>query len=427
MGAAGRDFHNFNTLFRDNDQYEVVAFTATQIPGIDDRPYPPELSGELYPNGIPIHPEEELGKLIDEHKVDDVFFSYSDVSYQYVMQRAALVASHGANFVLPAADDTTIESSKPVISICAVRTGSGKSPTSRKIGKILQEKGRKVVLVRHPMPYGDLAKQMVQRFETVEDLEKHDTTIEEREEYGPIIRSGMVVYAGVDYEKILRQAEAEADIIIWDGGNNDYSFYKSDLHIVIADPLRPGHELLYYPSEVNIRMADVVIINKVDSAKPGDVELVRRNVKATNPNAIIMKAKLRVIPDDGEQIRGKRVLAIEDGPTLTHGNMKFGAAIVAAKEFGASETIDPTPFAVGSIKATLEKYGHDDLLPAMGYDDLQVKELEETINAADCDLVLSATPANLSLILNVNKPIIHVAYELEEMGDTNLEDVLKDL
>ena len=426
MGAAGRDFHNFNTLFRDNDQYEVVAFTATQIPGIDDRPYPPELSGELYPNGIPIRPEEELGKLIDEHKVDDVVFSYSDVSYQYVMQRAALVASHGANFVLPAADDTTIKSSKPVISICAVRTGSGKSPTSRKVAKILQEKGRKVVLVRHPMPYGDLAKQMVQRFETVEDLEKHDTTIEEREEYGPIIRSGMVVYAGVDYEKILRQAEEEADIIIWDGGNNDYSFYKSDLHIVIADPLRPGHELLYYPSEVNIRMADVVIINKVDSAKPGDVELVRRNVKATNPNAVIMKAKLRVLPDDGEEIRGKRVLAIEDGPTLTHGNMKFGAAIVAAKEFGASETIDPTPFAVGSIKATLEKYGHDDLLPAMGYDDLQVKELEETINAADCDLVLSATPANLSLILNVNKPIIHVAYELEEMGDTNLEDVLKD-
>ena len=426
MGAAGRDFHNFNTLFRDNEQYEVVAFTATQIPGIDDRPYPPELSGELYPNGIPIRPEEELGKLIDEHKVDDVVFSYSDVSYQYVMQRAALVASHGANFVLPAADDTTIKSSKPVISICAVRTGSGKSPTSRKIGKILQEKGRKVVLVRHPMPYGDLAKQMVQRFETVEDLEKHDTTIEEREEYGPIIRSGMVVYAGVDYEKILRQAETEADIIIWDGGNNDYSFYKSDLHIVIADPLRPGHELLYYPSEVNIRMADIVIINKVDSAKPGDVELVRRNIKATNPNAVIMKAKLRVLPDDGEQIRGKRVLAIEDGPTLTHGNMKFGAAIVAAKEFGASETIDPTPFAVGSIKETLQKYGHDDLLPAMGYDDLQVKELEETINAADCDLVLSATPANLSLILNVNKPIIHVAYELEEMGKPDLEEVLKD-
>ncbi len=426
MGAAGRDFHNFNTLFRGNEQYEVVAFTATQIPGIDDRPYPPELSGELYPNGIPIRPEEELGKLIDEHRVDDVVFSYSDVSYQYVMQRAALVSSHGANFVLPAADDTTIKSSKPVISICAVRTGAGKSPTSRKIGKILQEKGRKVVLVRHPMPYGDLAKQMVQRFETVEDLEKYDTTIEEREEYGPIIRSGMVVYAGVDYEKILRQAETEADIIIWDGGNNDYPFYKSDLHIVIADPLRPGDELLYYPSEVNIRMADIVIINKVDSAKPEDVELVRRNVKATNPNAVIMKAKLRVLPDDGEQIRGKRVLAIEDGPTLTHGNMKFGAAIVAAKEFGASETIDPTPFAVGSIKETLEKYGHDDLLPAMGYGDFQVKELEETINAADCDLVLSATPANLSLILNVNKPIIHVAYELEEMGKPDLEEVLKD-
>jgi predicted GTPase len=426
MGAAGRDFHNFNTLFRDNDQYEVVAFTAAQIPGIDDRPYPPELSGGLYPNGIPIRPEEELGRMIDEHKVDDVFFSYSDVSYQYVMQRAALVSSHGANFVLPAADDTTIKSSKPVISICAVRTGSGKSPTSRKVGKILQEKGRKVVLVRHPMPYGDLARQMVQRFETVEDLEKHDTTIEEREEYGPIIRSGMVVYAGVDYEKILRQAEEEADIVIWDGGNNDFPFYKSDLHIVIADPLRPGHELSYYPSEVNIRMADIVIINKVDSAKPGDVELVRRNVAATNPDAVIMKAKLRVIPDNGEQIQGKRVLAIEDGPTLTHGNMKFGAAIVAAKEFGASETIDPTPFAVGSIKETLDKYGHDDLLPAMGYGDVQVKELEETINAADCDLVLSATPANLSLILNVNKPIVHVAYELEEIGDTSLEEVLKD-
>jgi predicted GTPase len=426
MGAAGRDFHNFNTLFRDNEQYEVVAFTAAQIPGIDDRPYPPELSGGLYPNGIPIRPEEDLGKLIDEHRVDDVVFSYSDVSYQYVMQRAALVSSHGANFVLPAADDTTIESSKPVISVCAVRTGSGKSPTSRKIAKILQDKGRKIVIVRHPMPYGDLAKQMVQRFETVEDLDRHDTTIEEREEYGPIIRSGMIVYAGVDYEKILRQAENEADIVIWDGGNNDYPFYKSDLHIVIADPLRPGHELLYYPSEVNIRMADIVIINKVDSARPGDVELVRRNVRATNPNAIIMKAKLRVLPDDGEQIRGKRVLAIEDGPTLTHGNMKFGAAIVAAKEFGASETIDPTPFAVGSIKATLEKYGHDDLLPAMGYDDVQTKELEETINAADCDLVLSATPANLSLILDVNKPIIHVGYELEEMGEPDLEDVLKD-
>jgi predicted GTPase len=426
MGAAGRDFHNFNTLFRDNEQYEVVAFTAAQIPGIADRPYPPELSGELYPNGIPIRPEEELGALIDQYKVDDVVFSYSDVSYLHVMQRAALVSSHGANFVLPAADDTTLESSKPVISICAVRTGSGKSPTTRRIAKILQDKGRKVVVVRHPMPYGDLVKQTVQRFETVEDLDKHDTTIEEREEYGPLIRKGMIVYAGVDYEKILREAENEADIVIWDGGNNDYPFYKSDLHIVIADPLRPGNELSYYPSEVNIRMADIVIINKVDSAKPGDVELVGRNVRATNPDAVIMKARLRVIPDDGEQIRGKKVLAIEDGPTLTHGNMKFGAAIVAAKEFGALETIDPTPFAVGSIKKTLEKYGHDDLLPAMGYDDVQIKELERTINSADCDLVLSATPANLSLILNVNKPIIHVAYELEEMGRPDLEEVLKD-
>ncbi|MCK4444080.1 MAG: GTPase [Thermoplasmata archaeon] len=426
MGAAGRDFHNFNTLFRDNEEYEVVAFTATQIPGIADRRYPPELSGELYPNGIPIHPEQELGKLIDELRVDDVVFSYSDVSYEYVMHRASIVNQHGAHFILPGVEDSMVESSKPVISICAVRTGSGKSPTSRKIADILKAKGRKVVLVRHPMPYGDIKRQVVQRFETLEDLDKHECTIEEREEYGPIIRRGMVVYAGVDYEKILREAESEADVIIWDGGNNDFPFYKPDLHIVVADALRPGSEMTHYPSETNVRLADVVIINKVDVAKPEDVETVERNIREINTSASVMKARLQVIPEDAESIRGKRVLAIEDGPTLTHGNMKFGAAIVAARDHGASEIVDPRPFAVGSIKQTLEKYDLDNLLPAMGYDSAQVRELEETINAIDCDVVLSATPAHLSRILNVNKPIIRVEYELEEIGKPDLVEILKE-
>lgn len=424
MGAAGRDFHNFNTLYRDNDRYEVVAFTATQIPGIANRKYPPELAGNLYPNGIPIHPEENLGKLIEEHKIDDVVFSYSDVSYEYVMHRSSVVNRHGASFVLPAADDTMIESSKKVISICAVRTGAGKSPTSRRITGILKERGREVVVVRHPMPYGDLGKQMVQRFEVMEDLDRHDCTIEEREEYGPLIRRGIVVYAGVDYEKILREAENEADVVVWDGGNNDFPFYKPNLHIVMADALRPGSELSHYPSEVNVRLADVVIINKVDVAKPEDVKAVEDNIRTINPEASIMKARLKVIPEDEDGINGKRVLAIEDGPTLTHGNMKFGAAIVAARNHGAAEIIDPRPFAVGSIKTTLEKFDLDNLLPAMGYGDVQIQELEQTINASDCDVVLSATPAHLSRILNANKPIIRVAYELEEMGKPDLEDVL---
>jgi predicted GTPase len=425
MGAAGRDFHNFNTLFRNNEEYEVVAFTAAQIRGIAGRTYPPELSGDLYPNGIPIHPEEELEKLIEEHKVDDVFFSYSDVEYDYVMLRAARAISHGANFVLPAAEDSTLKSTKPIVSIGAVRTGSGKSPTTRKVAKILTEKGRKVVVVRHPMPYGDLKKQIVQRFEKLEDLEAHNCTIEEREEYGPLIRKGMVVFAGVDYERILREAEKEADVIVWDGGNNDFPFFKSDLHIVIADPLRAGHELAYYPSVVNLGLADFVIINKVDSADPKDVETVESNVRMINPRAKILRAKLRLVVEDGERIEGKRVLAIEDGPTLTHGNMKFGAAVVAARNYGASEIIDPTPFAVGSIKKTLNDYKLDKLLPAMGYDADQIRELEETINAADCDIVLSATPADLSRILKVDKPVLHIGYELEELGKPDLEDLLK--
>ncbi len=424
MGAAGRDFHNFNTLFRDNDKYEVVAFTATQIPGIAGRKYPSELAGSLYPKGIPIRPEEELGDLIEKHKVDDVVFSYSDVSYEYVMHRSSIVNRYGASFILPAADDTMIASSKKIMSVCAVRTGAGKSPTTRKIAAMLKDRGRKVVVIRHPMPYGDLVKQTVQRFEVLEDLDKHDCTIEEREEYGPLIRNGMVVYAGVDYEKILREAEKEADVIIWDGGNNDIPFFKSDLHIVMADALRPGSELSHYPSEANVRFADVVIINKVDIAEPEDVRTVEENIRSINPKASIMKARFKVIPEDEEGIRGKRVLAVEDGPTLTHGNMKFGAAIVAARNHGAGEIIDPRPYAVGSIKETLERYELDDLLPAMGYGDVQIQELEDSINAADCDVVLSATPAHLSTILDVNKPIIRVAYELEEIGKPDLEDVL---
>ncbi|UCD92059.1 MAG: GTPase [Methanobacteriota archaeon] len=427
MGAAGRDFHNFNTLLRNNEEYEVVAFTATQIPGIANRAYPPELSGSLYPNGIPIRPEEELGKLIDEHQVEEVVFSYSDVSYDYVLERGAIVERHGAEFILPDAEDTMLESSKPIVSVGAVRTGSGKSPTTRRIARILIDKGKKVVVVRHPMPYGDLKKQIVQRFEMVEDLDKHDCTIEEREEYGPLIRKGIVVYAGVDYELILREAEKEADIVIWDGGNNDYPFFKSNLHIVIADALRPGHELTYYPSKVNVRLANVVIINKVDEADPDDIRTVEENVRSLNSKAKIMKAKLNVVVQDGDEIEGKRVLAIEDGPTLTHGDMKFGAAVVAARKYKASELIDPTPYAVGSIKKTLERYGLDNLLPAMGYGDEQIEELEETINASDCDIVLSATPADLSRLLKADKPVLKIGYELVELEEPGLEGLLRDL
>jgi predicted GTPase len=426
MGAAGRDFHNFNTYFRDNKAYRVVAFTATQIPDIEGRKYPAALAGKLYPKGIPIQAEAELNDLIAAHKVDDVHFAYSDVSHEYVMQKASQVMAAGANFVLLGPNDTMIKSRKPVVSVCAVRTGSGKSQTSRKVAEILQKKGRKVAAIRHPMPYGDLVKQKVQRFADYADLDKHECTIEEREEYEPHIDKGIIVYAGVDYGAILRQAEKEADVILWDGGNNDFSFYKSDLEIVVADPHRAGHELRYHPGETNFRRADVIVINKMDTAKQEDIDLVLANIKRINPKATIIRANSPTIVKDGDRITGKRVLVIEDGPTLTHGGMKYGAGIVAAKKYGAAEIIDPRPFAVGTIKKTFEKYSHlDNVLPAMGYGDKQTRELAKTIEAIDCDLVVSATPIDITRVIKVAKPILRVGYELEEIGTPTLKDVLR--
>jgi len=426
MGAAGRDFHNFNTYFRDNKDYRVVAFTATQIPDIDGRKYPAELAGKLYPKGIPIHAEAELNALIAAHKVDDVHFAYSDVSHEYVMQKASQVMAAGANFVLLGPNDTMIKSRKPVISVCAVRTGSGKSQTSRKVAEILQKKGRKVVAIRHPMPYGDLVKQKVQRFADYADLDKHECTIEEREEYEPHIDKGIIVYAGVDYGAILRQAEKEADVILWDGGNNDFSFYKSDLEIVVADPHRAGHELRYHPGETNFRRAQVIVINKMDTAKKEDIDIVLANIKRINPKATVVRANSPTIVEDGGRITGKRVLVIEDGPTLTHGGMKYGAGIVAARKYGAAEIIDPRPFAVGTIKKTFEKYNHlDNVLPAMGYGDKQTRELAKTIEAIDCDLVVSATPIDITRVIKVSKPILRVGYELEEIGSPTLKDLLR--
>jgi predicted GTPase len=426
MGAAGRDFHNFNTYFRDNKDYRVVAFTATQIPDIEGRKYPAELAGKLYPKGIPIHAEAELNDLIAAHKVDDVHFAYSDVSHEYVMQKASQVMAAGANFVLLGPNDTMIKSRKPVISVCAVRTGSGKSQTSRKVAEILQKKGRQVVAIRHPMPYGDLVKQKVQRFADYADLDKHECTIEEREEYEPHIDKGIIVYAGVDYGAILRQAEKEADVILWDGGNNDFSFYKSDLEIVVADPHRAGHELRYHPGETNFRRAQVIVINKMDTAKKEDIDVVLANIKKINPKATIVRANSPTIVEDGGRITGKRVLVIEDGPTLTHGGMKYGAGIVAARKYGAAEIIDPRPFAVGTIKKTFEKYNHlDNVLPAMGYGDKQTRELAKTIEAIDCDLVVSATPIDITRVIKVSKPILRVGYELEEIGSPTLKDLLK--
>ena len=426
MGAAGRDFHNFNTYFRDNKDYRVVAFTATQIPDIEGRKYPAELAGKLYPKGIPIHAEAELNDLIAAHKVDDVHFAYSDVSHEYVMQKASQVMAAGANFVLLGPNDTMIKSRKPVISVCAVRTGSGKSQTSRKVAEILQKKGRQVVAIRHPMPYGDLVKQKVQRFADYADLDKHECTIEEREEYEPHIDKGIIVYAGVDYGAILRQAEKEADVILWDGGNNDFSFYRSDLEIVVADPHRAGHELRYHPGETNFRRAKVIVINKMDTAKQEDIDLVLANIKRVNPKATVVRANSPTIVKDGGRITGKRVLVIEDGPTLTHGGMKYGAGIVAARKYGAAEIIDPRPFAVGTIKKTFEKYNHlDNVLPAMGYGDRQTRELAKTIEAIDCDLVVSATPIDITRVIKVSKPILRVGYELEEIGTPTLKDVLK--
>ncbi len=426
MGAAGRDFHNFNVYFRDNENYRVVAFTATQIPDIEGRKYPAELAGKLYPKGIPIYSEAELTPLIKKLNVDDVVFAYSDVKHVTLMNRASEVMAAGANFVLLGPRDTMIPSKKPVLSVCAVRTGSGKSQTSRKAALILKKKGRKVVVIRHPMPYGNLVEQKVERFATYEDLKKFKCTIEEREEYEPHIKEGIVVYAGVDYGAILAEAEKEADVILWDGGNNDFSFYKSDLEIVVADPHRAGHELLYHPGETNFRRADVIVINKMDTAKREMVDQVLANIKTYNPKAIIIKANSKIIVPDGDQIRGKRVLVIEDGPTLTHGEMRYGAGIVAAEKFGAKEIVDPRPYAVGSIKDTFRKYSHlDKVLPAMGYGDKQTKELNETINKVKCDLVISATPIDLSRLIKTDKKLLVVGYELEEIGKPDLAEVLK--
>ncbi len=428
MGAAGRDFHNFNTYFRNNDAYEVVAFTATQIPDIDGRKYPAELAGELYPEGIPIHDESELVELIKKHDVDQVVFAYSDVPHEVVMHKASIVHAVGADFRLLGPNNTMIEAKVPVIGVCAVRTGVGKSQTTRKVIKELQDMGKKVVAIRHPMPYGDLVAQTCQRFETFEDLDKYECTIEEREEYEPHIANGVVVYAGVDYEKIIREAEKEADVILWDGGNNDFSFYKTDLLFTLVDPHRPGHELRYHPGETNLRMADVIIINKIDSAYPEDIELVRANARAVNPNAAIIDGASPTFVEDASIIEGKRVLVIEDGPTLTHGEMEYGAGYIAAQKAGAAEMVDPRPYAVDSIAKTYEKYNHlSVILPAMGYGDKQVKDLEKTINAVDCDAVVIGTPIDLRRIVKIDKPATRVMYELQEIGEPTVRTFLEKL
>ena len=425
MGAAGRDFHNFNTFYRDNEKYEVVAFTATQIPNIDGRKYPAELAGKLYPDGIKIYPESELPELIKKFEVDEVVFAYSDVPYDYVMHKSALVNSLGADFRLMGTKETQVKSTKPVVAICAVRTGCGKSQTTRRVAAILQEMGLKVAAIRHPMPYGDLVKQRVQRFATYADLDKHECTIEEREEYEPHLDNGVIVYAGVDYEAILREAEKEVDVVLWDGGNNDFAFYKPDLQITVADPLRPGHESAYYPGEVNVRVADVVVINKVDTANPDDVIKVRENIHNINPNAVIIEGASPIYVDDPEAIRGKRVLVVEDGPTLTHGGMKIGAGWVAARRFGAKEIVDPRPFAVGEILATYKKYPDTGkILPAMGYGEQQIRDLEKTIENADVDMVIIGTPIDLTRVMKINRPSQRVRYELEEIGKPDLEDIL---
>jgi predicted GTPase len=427
MGAAGRDFHNFNTFFRGNKDYEVVAFTATQIPDIEGRLYQKELAGGLYPKGIPIHAESELSELIKKFNVDQVVFAYSDVPHEYVMHKAASVNAAGADFRLMGTKETQIKSSKPVVSVCAVRTGSGKSQTTRRVSLILREMGFKVAAIRHPMPYGDLVKQAVQRFANYSDLDKHECTIEEREEYEPHIDNGVIVYAGVDYEAILRQAEKEVDIVLWDGGNNDFPFYVSDLQIVVADPHRPGHESTYYPGETNVLLADVFVINKVDTADPDNVILVRENLRRLNPNAIQIEAASPLFVDHPETIRGKRVLVIEDGPTLTHGGMAYGAGFVAARRFGAAEIVDPRPFAVKSIAATYQKYPKTGpILPAMGYGEAQMKDLEATIKASDVDLVIIGTPIDLTRVIKIDKPYQRVRYELQEIGQPTLEDILKD-
>jgi len=428
MGAAGRDFHNFNTFYRDNDDYEVVAFTATQIPDIEGRKYPAELAGSNYPEGIPIYPESDIEKLIKEKNIEEVVFAYSDVNYQYLMSKGSQVMAAGADFKMMGSESTMLESDVPIIAVCAVRTGVGKSQTTRRVSDILNAMGKKVVVIRHPMPYGDLVAQSVQRFENYDDMEKHKCTIEEMEEYEPHIERGNILYAGVDYEKILREAEKDADVILWDGGNNDMPFYKPDLMITLVDPHRPGHELNYYPGEINLRLADVALINKVATAYPEDVEEVRKNIQMVNPEATIVDAASPLFVEDPSLIKNKRVLVIEDGPTLTHGEMKYGAGAIAARKSQAKELIDPRPFAVGSIKDTFEKYGHlSDILPAMGYGKEQMQELEQTIKNSDAEAVVIGTPIDLTKIIDIDKPHTRVRYELEEIGRPNLPEIIEKL
>jgi predicted GTPase len=430
MGAAGRDFHNFNTYYRDNELYNVVAFTATQIPDIDGRKYPAELAGSLYPDGIPIFAEEELVKLINELDVDECVFSYSDLHYTKVMNLSSIVNAAGANFLLLGPKDTMVKSKKPVIAVVATRTGCGKSQTSRKVVEYLMAKDLNVVAIRHPMPYGDLIAQKVQRFAEVEDLAKHKCTIEEMEEYEPHVVRGNVIYAGVDYEAILRAAEEDpkgCDVILWDGGNNDFSFYNADLTITVADPHRPGHELSYYPGEVNMRLADAIVINKMDSASPEGIQTVRESIEKVNPKAIVIDGASPIRVDDPSVIRDKRVLVVEDGPSLTHGEMKLGAGTVAAKKYGAGEIIDPRPFTVGKLSETFKIYPDIGiLLPAMGYGEEQLRDLEATINNTDCDSVIIGTPIDLNRIINIKKPNTRVYYDLQEIGEPTLEGVLND-
>lgn len=425
MGAAGRDFHNYNVYYRDNPRYEVVAFTAIQIPNIAGRRYPKELAGKLYPKGIPIFKEAELRTLIKKHGIDEVVFSYSDVSHEYVMHRASMVIAAGADFRMLGAERTMLKSKKPVIAVCAVRTGCGKSQTTRRVAELLRRRGKSIVVVRHPMPYGNLSKQRCQRFGALEDLDRHKCTIEEREEYESHIQHGNTVYAGVDYEQILRAAEKEADVVLWDGGNNDLPFFRPDLHIVVADPHRAGHEVAYHPGEANLRMAQLVILNKVGTAGRAAIEEVRRNVKAVNPRADVIEADSEVFVRNGDSLRGKRVLVVEDGPTLTHGDMAYGAGHVAARRMGAKEIVDPRPHAVGTIKDTFAKFPHiKEILPAMGYGDVQMGELQRTINKVPCDLVLVGTPFDLGRLLKVKRPLLRVTYELDEAGTEGLSTAL---
>jgi len=426
MGAAGRDFHNFNTYFRNNNNYEVVAFTATQIPNIDGRRYPASLAGELYPQGIPIYDEKDLVSLLKEYEVNQVVFAYSDVSHNTVMAKASTVLAAGADFRLMGPDTTMLKSSVPIVAVCAVRTGVGKSQTTRRVAKVLKELGKKVVVVRHPMPYGDLEKQACQRFASYEDLDKHNCTIEEREEYEPHLAQGFVVYAGVDYQQILDQAQKEADVVLWDGGNNDLPFFKPDVHITLVDPHRPGDELNYHPGEANLRMADIVIINKIETSSLENVEKVRSNIRSTNPKAVIVDAASPIFVENYAILSGKKVLVVEDGPTLTHGDMTYGAGAIAARKYGAAELVDPRPYAQGSIRETFNAYRHlSNILPAMGYGKEQREELEKTIAKAEADVVVIGTPIDLRRLINIEKPAVRVRYELQEIGEPNLEGLLR--